>query len=129
MLIAAAVVLSLLFGLIATATTQLLCGAAPTARNLFSGLWLAASGDPAAYVTEPTCELPVTPIRVLDIVAVVLIVAAAIWIIRLVLQYRQSDRSFITDLRTRPGFAPASEIRQHLSGAAVLRRARQLRPD
>ncbi|MBN9154717.1 MAG: TraM recognition domain-containing protein [Microbacterium sp.] len=128
-LIAAAVVLSLLFGLIATATTQLLCGAAPTARNLFSGLWLAASGDPAAYVTEPTCELPVTPIRVLDIVAVVLIVAAAIWIIRLVLQYRQSDRSFITDLRTRPGFAPASEIRQHLSGAAVLRRARQLRPD
>ena len=44
-------------------------------------------------------------------------------------RYRQSDQAFITDLRTRPGFATSSEIRDHLSAKAVLRRAGQLRPD
>ena len=44
-------------------------------------------------------------------------------------RYRQSDQAFIADLRTRPGFATASEIREHLSAKAVLRRAGQLRPD
>ena len=128
-LIAAAVVLSLLFGLVAQSITLVACGTGLTPRNLFSGLWLAATGDPAAYFTTSGCELPITPIRILDVVAILLIAAVVVWGMRVWLRYRQSDRSFIADLRKRPGFAPASEIRQHLSGAAVLRRARQLRPD
>ncbi|MDQ7876563.1 TraM recognition domain-containing protein [Microbacterium sp. QXD-8] len=62
-------------------------------------------------------------------VAVLLVAALAWWVWVAVRRYRESDRAFITDLRTRPGFATASEIRDHLSAKAVLRRATQLRPD
>ncbi|WP_431779483.1 type IV secretory system conjugative DNA transfer family protein [Microbacterium aurantiacum] len=44
-------------------------------------------------------------------------------------RYQASDQAFVADLRSRTGFAEASEIRHYLSGKAVLRRARQLRPD
>lgn len=128
-LIACAVVLSLLFGFIAEATTALVCGARPAAESLFSGLWLAVTGDPAAYTTPEGCALPVVWIRVLDILTVLIVVGLAIWVLVAVRRYRQSDRAFLADLRTRPGFAPASEIGDHLSAKAVLRRARQLRPD
>ncbi|MGC5225225.1 type IV secretory system conjugative DNA transfer family protein [Micromonospora sp. DT81.3] len=126
--IAAAVVLSLLFGLITEAIAQLVCGARPVARNLFSGLWLAITGDPAAHTVPAGCALPVVPIRIADLLAVLLVAGLAIWGMAAVRRYRQSDQSFIADLRTRPGFAPASEIREHLSAKAVLRRAKQLRP-
>ena len=43
-LIAAAVVLSLLFGFVVEALTLLLCGQRPGPVNLFSGLWLAVTG-------------------------------------------------------------------------------------
>ena len=128
-LIAASVVLSLLFGYIAEAVTGLLCGARPSPVNLFSGLLLAVTGNPAAYVAPDGCALPVVPIRVADILAVLIVAGLAVWVLILVRRYRESDRSFIADLRTRPGFATSSEIREHLSAKAVLRRARQLRPD
>ncbi|GAA1661271.1 type IV secretory system conjugative DNA transfer family protein [Microbacterium lacus] len=127
--IAAAVVLSLLFGLLTDAVTLLVCGTRPDAVNLFSGLWLAATGDPAAYTAPDGCGFQVTLIRVADLVALLLVAGAVVWVVVAVRRYRQSDRSFIADLRTRPGFAGVGEIREHLSGKAVLRRARQLRPD
>ncbi|MGA1827552.1 TraM recognition domain-containing protein [Microbacterium sp.] len=128
-LIAASVVLALLFGFVAEALTLLICGARPSPVNLFSGLWLAVTGDPAAYLPPEGCALPVAPIRVADILAVLIVAGLAVWGLILVRRYRESDQSFIADLRTRPGFATASEIRQHLSAKAVLRRAGQLRPD
>ncbi|MGC5172050.1 type IV secretory system conjugative DNA transfer family protein [Microbacterium sp. DT81.1] len=128
-MIAAAVLLSLLFGLITEVVTQLACGARPQARNLLSGLWLAITGDRAAYTPATDCLVPVVPIRIADLLAVLILIGLAVWIIGAVGRYRQSDRSFITDLRTRPGFAPRSEVREHLSAKAVLRRAKQLRPD
>ncbi|MGZ0712587.1 type IV secretory system conjugative DNA transfer family protein (plasmid) [Coraliomargarita sp. W4R53] len=128
-LIAVAVVLSLVFAFIAESVTALLCGARPAAESLFSGLWLAVTGDAAAYAAPGECELPVVPIRVLDIVAVLLAAGIAVAAFSAHRRYLQSDRAFITDLRSRAGFAEASEIRQHLSSKAVLRRANQLRPD
>jgi len=128
-LIACALILSLVFGFIAEALTQLVCGARPKADSIFSGLIFAATGNPAAYTAPPGCELPVVPIRIVDLLTLLVVAGLAVWVIVAVRRYRQSDRSFLTDLRTRPGFAQASEIREHLSTKAVLRRASQLRPD
>lgn len=128
-LIAAAAILALAFGFIAGAVTQLACGARPAPDHLFAGLGLAITGNPAGYVAPAGCELPVAWIRVADIAVVLLFAGLAVWVLVAVRRYRESDRAFITDLRTRPGFATSSEIRDHLSAKAVLRRAGQLRPD
>ena len=128
-LVAAAMVLTLAFAFIAEAVTRLACGARPDPENLFAGLVLAVTGNSAGYVAPVGCVLPVTVIRVVDVAAVVLIAGLTVWVLVAVRRYRESDRAFITDLRTRPGFATASEIRDHLSARAVLRRADQLRPD
>src|SRR6478735_2079733 len=128
-LIACALILSLVFGFIAEALTQLACGARPTAESIFSGLILAITGNPTTYTAPTGCELPVVPIRIVDLLTLLVVAGLAVWVIVAVRRYRQSDRSFLTDLRLRPGFAQASEIREHLSAKAVLRRATQLRPD
>ncbi len=127
--IATAVVLSVAFGGIAHLITLLACGAGPSPVNLFSGLWLAITGDPAAYVTRAGCVLPVLGIRITDIAVLVALAGLSVWIAVAVGKYRQSDRAFLADLRMRRGFASPSEIREHLSAPAVLRRAKQLRPD
>ncbi|WP_439593807.1 type IV secretory system conjugative DNA transfer family protein [Microbacterium sp.] len=126
---AGAIVLGLACAFIAEAITALLCGSRPEPVSPFSGLWLALSGDPAAYTPPAGCDLPVWQIRTADLIALLLIIALVIVIMQAVSRYRQSDRSFVADLRTRPGFATSAEIREHLSSRAVLRRARQLRPD
>ncbi|MCG7417492.1 MULTISPECIES: type IV secretory system conjugative DNA transfer family protein [Microbacterium] len=128
-LIAAAVILSLAFGFLAESVTQIVCGARPAPEHLFAGLALAITGDPSAYVPPAGCAMPVVAIRIVDIAAVVVIVALTVWVLIAVRRYRESDRAFISDLRTRPGFATSGEIRDHLSAKAVLRRAAQLRPD
>ncbi|WP_404473545.1 type IV secretory system conjugative DNA transfer family protein [Microbacterium aerolatum] len=127
-LVAATFILALAFTFIAEFITQVVCGVRPEANSLFSGLLLAVTGDPAQYRLAG-CALPVWQIRVADLLAVLLLTALGVSVYVLYRRYRESDRAFIADLRTRPGFAPASEIRQHLSARAVLRRARQLRPD
>ncbi|WP_243076405.1 type IV secretory system conjugative DNA transfer family protein [Microbacterium sp. SS28] len=127
--IAIAVVLSVVFSFITEAVTQFACEARPQARTLFSGLWLAISGDPASYIAPEACDLPVIPIRILELVVILVVAAAAVAGAMAYGRYRQSDAAFVSDLRSRPGFAEASEIRKHISAKAVLRRARQLRPD
>lgn len=127
-LIAITAVLGLVFAFLAEFVTQIACGARPKAVSPFSGLWLAISGDTAAYSPPEGCALPVTAIRIVDITAVVLVAALTIVGFALYRRYRQSDAAFVSDLRSRAGFAEASEIRTHLSARAVLRRAKQLRP-
>ncbi|MEJ1154626.1 type IV secretory system conjugative DNA transfer family protein [Microbacterium marmarense] len=127
--IAVAVILSLAFGFIAESITRLVCGARPEADNVFSGLWFAIAGDESAYVAPSGCTLPTWQIRFVDLSVVLIIVALAITAGVAYRRYLQSDRSFLTDLRTRPGFAESSEIKTHLSAKAVLQRAGQLRPD
>ncbi|MDR7110913.1 type IV secretory pathway TraG/TraD family ATPase VirD4 [Microbacterium trichothecenolyticum] len=128
-LVAAAMVLALAFAFIAEAVTRLACGDRPDPENLFAGLVLAVTGSPAGYVAPVGCVLPVTVIRVVDVAAMLLIAGATLGVLVAVRRYRESDRAFITDLRNRPGFATSSEIRDHLSAKAILRRAGQLRPD
>ncbi len=128
-LIAIAVVLSLAFTGITHLVTQLICGAPAEPRNLFSGLWLAIIGDPAAFTAPTGCDLPVWQIRAADILAVVLVVGLAIWGLVAYRRYRHSDQAFLADLRTRPGFATASEVREFISARAVLKRSAQLRSD
>ncbi|MDD7961408.1 type IV secretory system conjugative DNA transfer family protein [Microbacterium thalli] len=128
-LIAAAVILSLAFGFLAESVTQIMCGARPTPEHLFAGLSLAITGDTSAYAPPAGCTMPVLGIRIVDIAAVVVIAALTVWVLIAVRRYRESDRAFIADLRTRPGFATSGEIRDHLSAKSVLRRAAQLRPD
>lgn len=128
--VAAAVFLAaLLFAVVAETTTLLVCGSRPTADSVFSGLLLASTGNPGVYAAPAGCELPVGPIRMLDTAALVLLAVLAVVGVVAYRRYRESDRAFIADLRSRAGFAPASEVRRHLSARAVLRRARQLRPD
>lgn len=127
--IAGGVILAVAFGFLAEAITGLVCGTRPTPGNLFAGLGLAITGNPAGYAIPAGCVLPVGWIRVADVVAVLLVAGLAVWLVTAVRRYRESDRAFIADLRTRPGFASTSEIRDHLSARAVLRRAQQLRPD
>ncbi|WES63929.1 TraM recognition domain-containing protein [Microbacter sp. GSS18] len=127
--IAVAFVLSLIFGFVAEATTQLLCGARPTPENMFSGLWLAISGQANAYEPPAGCALPVVPIRIADIALVVLVAAAAVFGLVKWRKYRESSRYFLAELRSRPGFAHARDLQEFLSAKAVLRRASQLRPD
>lgn len=128
-LIAAAVILSFAFGFLAELVTQIACGARPIPEHLFAGLGLAITGDASAYIAPAQCAMPVPAIRIVDAAVVILIGAGAVWILIAVRRYRESDTAFLTDLRTRPGFATSSEIRDHLSAKAVLRRAKQLRPD
>ena len=128
-LIAAAVILSLALGFLAESVTQIVCGARPAPEHLFAGLALAITGDPSAYAPPAGCAMPVLAIRIVDIAAVVVIAALTVWVLIAVRGYRESDRAFISDLRTRPGFATSGEIRDHLSAKAVLRRDAQLRPD
>ncbi|WP_396655605.1 type IV secretory system conjugative DNA transfer family protein [Microbacterium sp.] len=128
-IIAGAVVLAVAFGFIADAVTTFVCGSRPAAAHLFAGLWLALTGNTTEYTPPAGCIIPVVGIRVADAAAVLLVAGLTVWVFVAVRRYRESDRSFVTDLRTRPGFATASEIRDHLSAKAVLRRATQLRPD
>ncbi|GAA3920866.1 type IV secretory system conjugative DNA transfer family protein [Microbacterium invictum] len=127
-LVAIGLVLSFALNLIAETLTHLICGARPEPAGIFSGLVLATTGDPTAYAAPAGCDLPVWQIRVADLVLALLLITLAGLGWMLWQRYRQSDQWFLTDLRARPGFAPASEIRAHLSARAVLRRAGQLRP-
>jgi hypothetical protein len=127
-LIAAGILLNLVFAFLAEAITALICGARPTATGPFSGTWLALTGDPTTYLTSGACSLPILPIRVADAIALVVVVALAIWAAVTWARYLQSDARFVADLRRRPGFATGSEVRRHLSAAAVVRRAAVLRP-
>lgn len=68
------------------------------------------------------------PIRLADAAVLLILVALAVWGGIAWVRYQQSDARFIAELRRRPGFATASEVRRHLSASAVLRRAAILRP-
>jgi type IV secretion system protein VirD4 len=128
-LIGIAVALSLVFSFLAEIVTSIACGARPEAENLFAGLGLAVTGDAAVYTAPAGCELPVVPIRVINLVAVVLVAALVVVGLIAYRRYKESDRAFVADLLSRPGFANTGEVRDDLSARAVLRRAAQLRPD
>ena len=126
--IAGLILLNLMFAFLAEAITAVACGDRPTATGPFSAIWLALSGDPATYIPPVGCAVPVWQIRVADAAALLILAALVVWVLVAWSRYQQSDAKFVADLRRRPGFATAAEVRRHLSAAAVLRRASVLRP-
>jgi type IV secretion system protein VirD4 len=127
-LIAGLVILNLLFAFLAESITAWTCGSRPAASSPLSGVRLALIGDPSTYLPATGCTIPVWQIRAADVGAVLVIVALTVWALWALARYLQSDAKFVADLRRRPGFATATEIRRHLSAAAVLRRGNILRP-
>jgi len=75
--IALLVVVNFVLEFVAEAVTSLTCGARPQPTGPFSGFWLGLSGDPTALRLDG-CVIPVAPIRILDAVAVILVLAAAV---------------------------------------------------
>ncbi len=113
---------------IASATITATCGGGGQPRSVFAGLQLAMGGDPSRFAVPPGCTAPITLVRVLDLLAVFLLLsvvaAAVVWWLR----YRQSDRHFIHELRGRDGLAKPGEVRKHTSARTALQRAKGLRP-
>lgn len=128
-LIAIAVVLSLLFAFLTEWITSIACGARPEAENLFSGLVLAVTGNAAVYTAPTGCEMPLTTIRIVDLVVILLVCAAVFAGFMAHNRYQTSGRAFVNGLLERPGFATTTDVRDEMSSRAVLRRAKQLRPD
>ena len=128
-LIAVVAVVGFSFAFVAESVSQLVCGQRPEPSGIFSGLWLAFSGDANTYMLSGACDLPVWQIRAADVLALLLLVGVASLVVWQWQRYRHSDRAFIADLLRRPGFAQAGEVRESFSRKAVLKRAPQLRPD
>lgn len=104
------------------------CGAFAQSADIFAGVRMVFTRDPEAFASADGCRVDPTLGQVLGIITIVLAAAAITVAIVWWLRYRQSDAWFIRDVRARPGFATAGELRKHLSAGAVLRRANILRP-
>lgn len=116
------IVLGAIATLIGAATIDVVCGASARPGSVFAGLQLAVSGSAGGFTGVAGCTPPVVLTRVLDLIAVLLIIAAGIagwlWWLR----YRKSDRYFVRELRGREGFARPGEVRRRASARAVRRR-------
>jgi len=126
--VAVALLLAVITAAITETVTAASCGSGAKPRHMFAGIWLALSGDPSVFATAGDCVLPVTLIRVLDLLAALALLLALIAGLMIVVRYRQSDHYFVTQLRARNGFASRSEVRKHMSARAMLQRASFLRP-
>ncbi|MDN4597723.1 type IV secretory system conjugative DNA transfer family protein [Leifsonia virtsii] len=113
---------------IASATITATCGAGGQPGSVFAGLQLAIGGDPSGFALAAGCMAPVTLIRVLDILAVLILLSLVAAVMVWWLRYRQSDRHFIHELRGRDGVAKPGEVRKHTSARTALLRAKNLRP-
>ena len=111
---------------VALAVTSVACGTAAP-NSIIAGVF-AIAGDAAAITTRPGCTVPVTCIRVAAVLVLLLIVAVAIVAVILWQRWKESDAHFVRELRLRRGFAQAAEIRRHLSGKAMIKKAAYLRP-
>ena len=119
-------------GLLATGigsvVIRLTCGSGGRPGSIIAGLQWAISGASNAYTLPAGCAPSDVAVRAADIGIVVLLVAAGAVVLGWWLRYRQSDRYFIHDLKTRDGFAKPGEIRRHVSARAVTANTRTLRP-
>ena len=104
------------------------CGERAGIKTFIAGLVLAISGSPSGFRVPDGCSVPVDGIRITSLVFFLLLLTAVGYGLIMWGRYRASDKYFTRQLRARPGFASRSEISKHLSGKAMLARARQLRP-
>lgn len=104
------------------------CGQRPVAVHPFAAVQLLFTGTPDGYEAIAGCEFPVGLIQGVTIAATVLLLVLTIGGAIAYARWKQTDAAFIADLRSRPGFATAREVRKHLSAGSVLRQAKTLRP-
>jgi hypothetical protein len=114
--------------MIGAAVIHAVCAGGGAPSGVFAGLQLAVAGDPSGYAIPHGCAAPVLTVRLVDAATVLVLVGVAAAGVLWWLRYKQSDRFFVRDLKTRDGLAKSGEIRRHLSAAAVLRRGHALRP-
>ncbi|NNC12841.1 type IV secretory system conjugative DNA transfer family protein [Planctomonas sp. JC2975] len=119
-------------GLLATGLGSLViklsCGSGGQPNSFIAGLQWAIGGNTAGYAIPAGCTPSTAVIRIVDITASAALITFGALVLSWWLHYRQSDRHFIHDLRTRDGFAKGGEIRQYVSAHAVTAKTRTLRP-
>lgn len=113
---------------IGAAALHLECGSGGQPSSIIAGLQWAIGADPTGYSYPTGCTPSVTGLRVADITLLVVLIIIGAAMLAWWLRYRQSDRYFIHDLRTRDGFAKTGEIRRYVSARAVTEKTRTLRP-
>lgn len=103
------------------------CGAWPANPGPIEGFNSLTGGERAVAAASgcaPSQTAAITSLAV-AIVALLLVVAAILVVVRRV---KESEWWFIRDLRERPGFARAAELKRHLSARAVRKKSQTLRP-
>lgn len=104
------------------------CGTRPTAVHPFAAFQLLVTGSTAGYEPIGSCEFPVGFIRWTALIILVVVIGGAIAGAIGYAQWKQTDAAFISQLRSRQGFATAREVTKYLSARSVLKSAKTLRP-
>ncbi|MGN6128355.1 MAG: type IV secretory system conjugative DNA transfer family protein [Humibacter sp.] len=121
-----------LIGLLATGigivAIRLSCGGGGNPTSFIAGLQWVIGDDLSGYAVPTGCSPSVTAPRIMNVVALLLLIAIFAVGLGRWSRYKQSDRHFIGDLKTRDGFAKTGEIRRHVSARAVTAKTRTLRP-
>ncbi|MGO1409972.1 MAG: type IV secretory system conjugative DNA transfer family protein [Microbacterium sp.] len=111
----------------AVIVTMAACGAGPTERSLFIGFSV-LSGRVEAAATSDGCTpslgwvVAVTVALVLIVLAMV-VTACVAWS-----RWKRSDIYFLQELRSRTGFAHASDLHREVTPRAIRKQATKLRP-
>lgn len=112
----------------AAISTWFACGAWPQNIALLDGIRTLGGQTPVMATStgcRPTQGGAIAAAAVLFLVPAISAGLLYAWWLR----WRQSDQYLVRDLRKRDGFAQRAEVQKQLSGKAVLRNAKQLRPD
>lgn len=111
------------------ALTSLHCKPAPRATGVFAGLEVILAGNTASWqLQDPACEIPVTFVRIVSAVAVLLVLGLTIWGVTLWWRFTESDAYFLYEMRSRSGLAQRGEVAKAFSAKQQLKRAARLRP-
>jgi len=109
--------------------TSWVCAPAPAPAHVFAGLETVFPGTATSWQGDlAACTPPVGLVRAVAIALLFVLLAAAVAIIVMVLQYRQSDRYFEREMSLRSGFAKGGEVASWFGPRAVVKRGGRLRP-
>mgnify|MGYP003461237743 FL=1 len=96
------------------------CGMRPNAAHPFAAFQLLVTGSTAGYEPIGSCEFPVGFIRWTALIILVVVIGGAIAGAISYARWKQTDAAFISQLRSREGFATARDVTNDLAAQAVL---------
>lgn len=109
--------------------TSWFCSPVPAPAHAFSGFETVVQGTASAWSGDlAACTPPVGVVRAVAITLASVLIIAGVFVLAMVMQYRQSDRFFEREMKRRSGFAQGAEISRWFSRAAVVKRGGRLRP-